>query len=1469
MADEIRGADRGSTPPSFDFDDDAISSLLDQFVETQTGSQDKHVSHPPDPADPGAQAAQRTLFGRAPRHSTLPLVGRDLDSKRRRVALLDALADRAAGSSKARILTSAAELSEQIADPEGALERYQSAQAADARDVVVLRAIQRLAMQQGRWRLAVDSLEKESSLDIAIAERVAALKLLAQILLAKLGDAAGAEQAALRAAELDRRDFVSWLVAARARLCRDDRAGGARALVAAAERWPSDRGHSTMLLHAAILLEEAQATEESRFRYERLVEDQPELLAAQLGVARTSVALGDSQAAIASLRAASLSAPASIADALRRTAAVITDDSALESELLTEASSSASAWTRAHGAALAGKLEEAVRALESQPEDRTVELEGLFAAMRSRYRSELGVPDADTVPAHPALEEYVEASRALGEATSSNANRLDPAERGAPSMVRRALEREHDFAAGGAVDGWTLALAETLPEDERRSALLAAEQQRPASRLLQYALQLSDPDPERRRARAAEADEALATSAPSPYPPSEWRGNGTPADLDTEALELDLSDLDPLSLEHRLASMGAHGREAAELLLGAAEAFEGIQYLRRTADAFLSARLPSEAARALRAACAERPDDPSLRTRRKDAELRASEFARLAEDAMRRARQAPDELEQLQAFSAMAEVDRLARGDMQSARLSLQSVAELRPDHIPTARALETDALHERDPERIRTSARRLLDALPEGSPERVARWRLTVELLRADADADQRDVDRVLRSIEEPLESDPGLARQVLGAAYAKNDTELAAHALIALQGSYGDHVERAALALEAANVLRDAGEIGQALEALNTAGDHPLALEAEAELLAGSKRWLDAARTFEDAAARAKDPRRAASLWREAARIFEEELDDETEALRTWRAAADADIRYLDVYRRLATLYQTLGQREELMRLTEQRIDAGADNPTLVALLLEQAVQRTAAGDLDGVLQALDDALELDPRNFKALQQLVQTHRARSDWQGAAEGLIRIARLKRSREEEVWAFSQLAEIYHEQLDDLDRAEASLRRALDLAPLHREALDRLASVLVQREKTREAARLLQVLAERATDEAAARDYRIRLSRAVELAGDARRAEAVFEELRIERPTDPDVILAFADYYRRQGAGPAEAMHLNRAANDLREAIDARPGDEGLWSTLVRVVHRRHGPGAASCVAGAAIAIGHSPTLFEGTVGSHGESQGQVKLPLPPRIDPILAPPSLPQTAQRLFALCEHAFDKMLPFDAAAWRLRRPSGAQRILVDEAGAAAEALGISEPRIRVTQVAPAACMPILGDPPTLVVGASLHELTTPEERFFLFARALKVAASQMAPALRARPEELDAALLALLLDQDPSRRHGMDPQTLQQLRKKLLRAVPRRWRDEVESLVLELRSLPAFSTRLVPFAVSNFGDRAALVLTGDTPAAVSGLLKIAGHEVPAGHGGRLQAVAGTPEAIALVRFAISDSHFEARAQAGVDR
>ena len=1559
-------ASRESDRPSFDIDDDAIATLLDSFVENKTGALAKRTSRPPDPSDSGALAAQRTVFQHSFRHEALPLVGDTPATKKRRVELLEALARRAVGSARARLLTSAAELCEQLGDHAAARHNYGLALSADARDVVVLRALRRLAVQQGDWHAVADALEKEAALELSAAERSSALNLLARVQLSKLHDPAASEQAAAHAAELRHDDFVARLLLASARLARGDSGRAAEALTAAAECWPQAEAEAALLLHAAELMEHAGELEQARSRYGRVLELQPDLLAAHLGVVRTSRGLGENDSAREALLAAAEQSTGGVGAALRRTAASLSQQGGSAQAavwLLDGAQDTASLWTLAEAAARCGDTARTIEALAAGAAGQTPETRALGAARRARLQAERG-EDSDfdrlsqDAAQEPLWQPYLRAWKRFAEADSGEDSELQRSLETIPNeetsvawrMLRAdeaarnrdgaafvaALEAELEDAPEQLSAGGALAVAESAGASgvlERSAALRRAEERVPGDPMIGRALLRIDDDPDRNAlrwtvegkascgargafaftmaARLAQPGSEQANGAceaaltrEDDYLPTLWeledslgsnparamsasrqaalyaedQASGllraslwTPSGDERAAYAnaaLNRNSPDPLLVEHIVHAAGSATETAGELMELAARRLGLPGYLERAAASYRAAGLASRAAKTLREASAEDPNDEMIRVQRQDAELQALEFARLADGAMGRARDATGEAERLCAFSAMAEVDRLARHDMQSARLSLQSIAELRPEHVPTARALEWDALRENDTERIRSSARRLLQALPEDSADRLARHRLNLELLRADPDILQSDLDRALRGIDDALSADPGLARQVLGAAYAKGENMLSLQALLALQAALDDELERGAVALDAARVLQRMGAPENALELLDAAQGHPLAREVEARLLHAAGQWEEAATVYQEAARQAKDSHRAASLWREAACIFEKELQDQRRAIDAWVAASHCDIRYLDVYRRLAVLYQSEGQLDALAALTDARIDAGADTPTLVGLLIDKARQCRERGDIEGVTDALRECLELDPLNFAALKELVDTHRAAEDWQDAAEALIRIARLNRSTEEQIWAFTQLATLYDVHLQDLARAEASLRKVIQLSPTHLDTVDRLASVMSRQGKDREAAKLLEELVRRTSSPSENRDYRIRLASAVESTGQGRQAEQILEKLRSEQPTDPDVILAVADYYSRQGAGPAEAMHLNRALSDLRAALAADPGSEALWTTLVRVLHRRHGSGPASCTASAAVAIGHPASLFEGDVGSRGEALGQVKVPFSSLVDAVVAPDGLPETARRLFALCEHSFDKVLPFDASAWRLRRPSGEHRSLVEEAGAVAQALGISEPRLKITYVAPAACMPVSGDPPTIVVGGNLHKISSPQERLFLFARALKVASNHLAPALRARPQDLDLALLALLQGHEASRSKETTTPQMLDLRKKLLKAVPRRARDEVDSLALELKGNADFSTRAAPFAIAELGNRAALTLTGDVPSAVNALLKIAGHDVPAGEEGRLAAIWETPEAWALIRFAISNAHFEARTQAGVD-
>jgi hypothetical protein len=71
--------------------------------------------------------------------------------------------------------------------------------------------------------------------------------------------------------------------------------------------------------------------------------------------------------------------------------------------------------------------------------------------------------------------------------------------------------------------------------------------------------------------------------------------------------------------------------------------------------------------------------------------------------------------------------------------------------------------------------------------------------------------------------------------------------------------------------------------------------------------------------------------------------------------------------------------------------------------------------------------------------------------------------------------------------------------------------------------------------------------------------------------------------------------------------------------------------------------------------------------------------------------------------------------------------------------------------------------------------------------------------------------------------------------------------------------------------ELGDRSGLLATGALPAAISALLKLAGHDdifsLPPSQ--RMAAMVRVTEAKDLFQFALSDVHFDARARAGAAR
>ncbi|MEM7606180.1 MAG: hypothetical protein AAF411_12565 [Myxococcota bacterium] len=863
----------------------------------------------------------------------------------------------------------------------------------------------------------------------------------------------------------------------------------------------------------------------------------------------------------------------------------------------------------------------------------------------------------------------------------------------------------------------------------------------------------------------------------------------------------------------------------------------------------------------------EGTDDPLAERFLDRVELGTGGFARVAERRFARVRETAGTDRALAALESLAAVDLYERDDPRSAFLTLQSILEEAPGHLPTLRAIERYFMDQGRDDELTRIERSLAEHL-EGS-DGAAAARAAVELVLADGDARGDAADDVLLS-RAPAFFEHGVDGRWLAerfiAAGAPADERAPAVAGVAASLS-GE--EQAGFLLEQRSAATDGAELARALESAEHGG-HVLFSEARGELLDEAGEASAAAAAYGRAAKLAADDRHRLRLHVAEARCWNASENTDA-AILALEAAAVIDVTYDSVFDELRAHYQKTGQAQKLTALAESRVAAGADEATLLSLHETQAELKTSLGDRGGAKAALQEALKIDPDRSEALERLARLCIEDEDWKGAAESLVRFARVKQSREKLRWVFFELGTIYDRHLPDPRRAEAAYRRVLKLAPSDLEALERLADFYFRHEMWGQATIAQKELHKREIDPDAKVAHLVRLSRAYEEAGKLRVAEQTLDEQRRRTPHDLTILRALADLYQRQNAASAHSMHLGRAVNDFRRRIQEKPAEAESWAGLVEVLGWRGQADGGRAVASAALAAGVTDITLSGRLDAAGGVSGAGAGASDPGLHELLAPALLTPATFEVFRQAGETLEKLLPFEPRAWRAEKADRSREALKTEALRIARWYGYSEVQLWIAEGAPRVCVPVADRGLGLVLGRELADRASGEERAFLFARAAKVASCQFAVAMRSSPEQLGVYLAALIKLYDPNHvAPGIDASAVDQAMKRLGRGLPRRVRDSIGAVVVEMGGTAGFDAQRLGLAAAQLGDRAALLALGNAPKAISALLRLAGIAAPGQQTDeRVDSLRQVPEAYDLLAFATGDKHFEARRRVGADR
>lgn len=1558
--------------------------------------------------DRGALAARRSVRSRKPRDETFPMVGGGVEALRLRKKLLTDLASQKSGAVKARLLTSAAELCEQLGEADEARALYRQALSEDRTDVVAIRALRRDAMTRASWDDLAELFAEEAQLALSSWERALALTGLAEVHLARRTDAAAAEKAAARALELEPRALSARLLLAEARFAQGRAAHALEALAPAAEGWDDAAAQAAVHVELARHAERGGDLDRAREHYVAAAELDEGALDALVGAARTSSrAAGDPSTSVAALSRLAAQGGAGVRDAIltraSRVATQVAGDPKAGAALLADAGGVLPLQARADAASATGDRDAELSALAAWASaaggtDRALALVRMAEALAA---------GGDLDAAEAALRDAALADGSLGTIRlvreiiarrAGDMSRLvEAVAGGALSASARlaaggaAFEQEREMLETAAAEGHALVAADVLTLDvaaaqgdldaldaalrrqadraapERRAGSLLALAERAVDRgdlaaaeaLLSEARALSPGDPlvlrplgrlalqrdatasaalwleeasvasgDRAAFAATEAGRVLARAgedalgalrraldAVPGYGPAAWLLKplatelGDPLTLGEVHEQLAASTTDPTDAAGHLvrgallrADADPDGAAAllerarsgvpadavlqglvmratatapaarAAMLVESAEGAPAVlaRVLRlQAAAAYEDAGEHALAAAQYRAVAAASPEDAVVRMGLDRAEIAAGEVARVAERRFAAVKEARDEGQRVLALERLADLDQHERKDPASAALSLMSILETSPGHLPSLRALQ----------RYFAEQKRVDDAVPilvrmvehlEPGPDVTAHARLARRLMLANPEAEGEVADEMLVSSAPRADLDLWLAPRVLAAARARGDAEVALVAARKLAELLAGADERASARVRAAELARATdleGALALLREAVHASPMHPVAAAELARTCESAEGWEEAAEAWEAAAKATEVRTHAAALFHRAARIWQEKLGEKARARGALEQASERDVVHADVFDRLRVLLEAAGDRARLAELFGQRLAAGGETAELVELYVKQAKLYTELRELEHAKAALRAALALTPERIDALRALANLCIEDEDWRGAAEVLIRIARIRKEREELRWVFFTLGDIYDEHMPDPRRAEAAFQRVLKLLPQDVPAMERLA-VLYEREgQMQKAAEMLAELARLDVDPERNRGHRLKLAETFERLGDARKAEQVLDEARKNAPTDLAVLRAMAELYQRQSAANALGMHLHRAVNDFRHALEADIGDAAAWPGLVEVLGWRGDGDAASVAASAANALGITDVEMGKLVDARGAAPGLGGAAASDALDDLLAPEDLSPPTRAVFKLAGDALEKSLPFDVNAYRAEKLGPRDTSIRPLALEIGRWFGVSDPQLYVTSAAPRVCVPVYSNPVTLLIGSELLGITDDREKVFVLARAFKIARAQLSVVVRAQPQEVVALVGGLVLSYDPHHvAPGADPAHVAEAARRIVKNVQRKEQNELGPLVFEMAGRPGYDPARFAMAASEWGNRVGLLASGSAPSAVSALAKLSGErDVPPDPTARIAMLSRFPEAMSLLSFSISDACFEARRRA----
>jgi len=277
--------------------------------------------------------------------------------------------------------------------------------------------------------------------------------------------------------------------------------------------------------------------------------------------------------------------------------------------------------------------------------------------------------------------------------------------------------------------------------------------------------------------------------------------------------------------------------------------------------------------------------------------------------------------------------------------------------------------------------------------------------------------------------------------------------------------------------------------------------------------------------------------------AEVYETNLQDDSEALKRFQAAAELDATSLEALRGLDRLYSKLGRFQDLLENLARQVEVAATPRQKVALWERiAAIYDEEFLNHEKAADALTQLLSIDGANENALTALIRHSRALDRWETVASLYERQLKLVTEEPRRLALLLQQGKVLSEQIGSPERAMVAFDAVLEIDPQHAGALEALAHLRQSTGDADAALAALEALASRATSPEAKAEQYIRAAKVLEARGDRDGAIERYKRALDANPKDSTSAAALREAYTARG-------DLNAAVQLLEREIGQTEGE--------------------------------------------------------------------------------------------------------------------------------------------------------------------------------------------------------------------------------------------------------------------------------------------------------------------------------